>query len=547
MKLVICFFILHLTTSLFGQPTGVLLSGGPLIKEMKAMNVYYYDLDLTIDPDKKFISGSVDIYFTVTEPITFFNFQLDTTFTIHSIMLNNQPTDFVRTQHEIFINAMDQWQPSRYWVKIFYSGHPRIAPNPPWNGGFSWEKTGSGEHWVGVTCQLQGSDIWFPSKDHQSDKADSASIRLTVPKNLTALSNGRLIETIEINETQHQFVWHMQQPINNYNITLNIGPYQKLTESFTSISGNKFPVNFWALPESVEKGKKLLPQIIEHLEFLESLLGPYPFQSEKYDVVETSYLGMEHSTIIAYGNKFKNTPLGYDWLHFHELAHEWFGNLITATNWQHFWIQEGMANYAEAMFIEKKYGRGKYYDFRKRLHTNLKNEFPIAPNVELFGHEIYQNGDYYAKSASALHMIRYMFGKELVEESLRRFAYPKKENEKLLDGSHVRYVTTQDYELIISQLTGQDLTWLFDVYFREKGLPKLVGTLENKLLKLKWETPNNRIFHLPVEIVVNGDLVKVDMINNRGEFRLPENVLPEIDAYQWILMEKPEIKIIEKK
>ena len=213
-----------------------------------------------------------------------------------------------------------------------YGGQPRIAPNPPWDGGFTWSEH-NGTPWIATTCQGEGADIWWPCKDHPSDKPESMDLSFTLPEGIVVATNGDHVETTTENgKTTSR--WHVSTPIANYTVALNAGPYTVLERTMKSVAGDEFPVRFWVLDDHAKQGEVLMDEILEHLEFFESTCGPYPFRGDKYGVVETPHLGMEHQSIIAYGNRFSGDPnFDYDWLHHHELAHEWWGNLVTAKDW----------------------------------------------------------------------------------------------------------------------------------------------------------------------------------------------------------------------
>jgi len=180
-----------------------------------------------------------------------------------------------------------------------------------------------------------GADVWWPNKDHVSDKPDSMTIRITVPEPLVVASNGRLEQVEEHGDGTRTYHWFVSTPISNYNVALNIAPYVVIQEEYESVTGETFPVMFYVLPESLEDGRALMPEILAHLRWFEETLGPYPFRADKYGVAQTPYLGMEHQSIIAYGANFDNGAMtggvdwGFDALHHHELSHEWWGNLVT--------------------------------------------------------------------------------------------------------------------------------------------------------------------------------------------------------------------------
>src|SRR5690606_14183536 len=219
-------------------------------------------------------------------------------------------------------------------VTVAYEGNPRVAPQAPWDGGFVWAETESGQPWIATAVQGEGPDVWWPAKDHVSDKPDSVSLRIRVPEPLVVATNGEPREVESHGDGTRTFHYFVSTPISAYNIALNIAPYVRIEGTLESVDGEAFPVTFFALPEDEERARAFFPEVLDHLRFYEELLGPYPFRADGYKVAQTPHLGMEHQTVIAYGAAFDNGAMtggrdwGFDALHHHELAHEWWGNLV---------------------------------------------------------------------------------------------------------------------------------------------------------------------------------------------------------------------------
>ncbi|MEX1123370.1 MAG: M1 family aminopeptidase, partial [Balneolales bacterium] len=343
---------LTLLVSEVSAQNDILDSGGELLPELAAYNVSYYDLNLLIEPADSSIHGSVIIHADIVHPLNQFVLDLDSVFTVNRVTFfdkshNMLPLDYAFENGRIWASFPETRQPGdKVIIKVDYEGKPRVAPNPPWEGGFTWSETADGQPWIGVSCQLNGADIWWPVKDHPSDRADSVSLNVTVPDPLIAAGPGKLRNVDNHDNGYSTYKWFVSTPINNYALSVNIAPYEVIEREYTSITGESFPMYFWVLPENYAKAEQLFEQIEEQMAFYEEYLGPYPFRADKYGVVETPYLGMEHQTIIAYGAGFQNdvvynTNSGFDDLHHHELGHEWWGNMVTAYDWRDFWIHEG--------------------------------------------------------------------------------------------------------------------------------------------------------------------------------------------------------------
>jgi aminopeptidase N len=373
-------------------------------------------------------------------------------------------------------------------------------------------------------------------------------LHITVPANLIVASNGRLLSVAESTRPDgnvRTYNWHVSTPIANYSVALNIAPYETLSETYQSVSGDPIAVTYWVLPENVEKGKELLQEILRHMRVFEELLGPYPFRIDKYGVAETPHLGMEHQTIIAYGHGYQGgryTDHDYDWLHNHEFAHEWWANLVTCADWKDFWIHEGIGTYMQALYLERRFGPEAYHEKMKVDRRGIINRGPVAPRVVRSTQQMYfsQDGptapgiDVYMKGAWFCHTLRWYLGDETFFRVLRRWAYPDPELEQVKDGGQVRFSSTEEIRAIAEEHAGRELGWLFEVYLRQPALPRLVAEQDGDVLNLRWEVPDELPFPLPVPVQVGDDVVRVEMPHGRGSVALGGRAFV-VDPQHWLL------------
>ena len=553
MKLIshLLFCSILITPAILNAQELVYESGGELTPELASFDVNYYNLDIAINPADSTLSGFVDVHYTVVQPTNRIALALDPRLQIASVTqvenLNQSyriiRSDSSRTFYVLYPQTL---QPGdRESLRIEYGGKPKIAENPPWDGGVVWEKTPSGEPWIAVANQTIGAWVWWPNKDHVSDKADSVSINITAPEELTVASNGRLMGAKNLENGNKTWQWFVSVPINNYNISFNIAPYETISEPYTSTSGDLFDITFWVLPEFKEQGEELFPQFAEQIRFLEELLGPYPFRADKYGVAHTPYLGMEHQSIIAYGAGFENGALfgetaDFDDLHQHELAHEWWGNLVTVWDWRDFWLHEGFGTYMQPLYAEHLGGKEAYHKMMDLLRSRIseENPIPVAPRKSMSTVEITQGsrgGNVYYKGAWFLHTLRYVIGDNHFFTLLRRFAYPTKEMESVTDGEQVRFATTDDFLHLAEEISVMDLDWLFEVYLRRAELPVLHASRRSGRVVLEWRTPGNITFPMPIEVRVDGQVMTLVPENNRISFQLPDHIEVEADPDNRIL------------
>ena len=543
LRLNILWGILFVFAQTLQSQTPVYDTGGPLLPEQAAYDVTFYDLALNILPDQHAINGQLTVTAHIVQPINALLLNLDTLLKVSAVEYRTDQgawiaAPFSHRNGYLNIELPYTRQPGQnVAARVSYGGKPRPAPMAPWNGGFSWSRTQSGAYWIATTCQSEGADVWWPCKDHVSDKPDSMALHITVPKPLVVATNGRL-QGIDANaDNTSTYHWFVSTPISAYNIALNIAPYRLIEGSLKSVAGDEYPVVFYVLPEDYEKGQALFPQILDHLRFYEKWLGPYPFRADKYGVAQTPHLGMEHQTIIAYGARFDNSSMtrrdwGFDALHHHELAHEWWGNLVTNSDWRDMWIHEGFGSYMQAMYMEQLRGKEGYFEYIKSMRR-FPNNRAIAPREATTGDEIYK-APIYTKGAWVLHMLRFLMGDEAFFQSLRRMAYPDPAMEAVTDGRQTRFVNTDDFLHICEQQSGLQLDDFFEVYLRQAALPKLYSRVEEDHISLRWEAPDGRPFTLPVELEIKGKKQRVTVTSQGISVPLPKNAKPVVDPDGWL-------------
>jgi aminopeptidase N len=479
---------------------------------------------LKVDPAQESIKGTLSVDALIVQPTAWFVLDLDDRLDVESIVSveasgKTGSLQFERRTGKIWAAFPLTKQPGeRVRLRVNYGGKPRVAARPPWVGGFVWSKTPAGDPWVGVACQSDGADIWWPCKDHPSDEPDGVALHITVPQPLVCASNGKLESVVKNGDGTQTFNWNVSTPINNYDVSINIAPYKTVEGKYQSISGETVPVTFWVIPEDYVKAEQLFPKFLEYLRFIEGRLGPYPFRSQKIGIAETTYLGMEHQTITAYGNKFKDNAYGFDGLLFHEIGHEWWGNLVTASDWRDFWLHEGFQSYMDALYAGHLKGDGAYRKYISDLRAGLRNKQPVAPRESRTTTQVYlaapdyikSDGDIYSKGAVVLDTLRYLIGDDAFFKALRRMAYTNVEMEKVTDGRQCRFATTDDFRHIAEAAAGRNLDWFFEVYLRQPELPRLVSEQKGNQLSLHWETPGNLPFPMPVEVKIGDKLQRFE-------------------------------------
>ncbi len=482
-------------------------------------DVNYYHLDIKVDPDKRQINGSNLFRFTAVADFKELQFDLFDNYQIEKIEYQGQNLKFKREFNAVFINFPEIIKKgSRHDFRVFYSGVPMIAKNAPWDGGFVFSKDSLGKPRVGVACQGLGASSWWPTKDHQSDEPDSMLISISVPKGLMNVSNGTLRSSTEKENNYTQYNWFVSNPINNYNVTLNIGDYAHFSDSFDGESG-KLKLDYYVLKENISKARPHFDADVKPmLKAFEHWFGPYPFYRDGYKLVETAYLGMEHQSAIAYGNNYKKGYRGrdlsgtgfglfWDFIIVHESGHEWFGNNITSKDIADMWIHESFTNYSEGLFVESIKGKLAGAQYIKGLRKGILNDIPIIGtyNVNKEG-----SGDMYMKGSNMLHTIRSVIDND--DTWLR-----------ILRGLNktFRHQTTTAEEVVsyINQTSGKDLTPVFNQYLRHTEIPVLeVKKTGKKSFQCRWKA-NVADFKMPLKIKTNEKTAKWTMQDFSSEWQ----------------------------
>jgi aminopeptidase N len=513
------------------------VSGGELQADQACFDVQHYDLSLDVRPKTQTIEGRLTMQAKATVKTSSIRLDLENTLTVRSVSIDGAAVQFRHQQDKIQIPTALK-PDTVFRVTINYGGKPRIAPRPPWSGGFTWKQTKAGLPWIATSCQGEGADIWWPCKDHPSDKPDSMDLHISVPANLYCASNGKLISDTKKSGKRH-FHWRVSTPISNYCVALNIAPYKVLKKKFKSVAGDTFDAFFFCLPESLADAKKAFPHFLDHVRHMEEICGPYPFRADKYAIVETPHLGMEHQSIIAYGNHYRLDKDGYDWLHHHEMCHEWWANLVTCRDWKDMWIHEGIGTYMQALYLEKARGMKAYRDKMRVDSLQIRNRAPIAPREIKNTQEIqFATGgnEIYMKGSWVMHTMRWLMGDEKFFLVLRRMAYPDPAMEASTDGSAIRFSDTEEIRAIAEKHYGKDLSWFFEVYTRSAGLPRLIKETKDGHLHLEWQCPvDGVVFPMPVQVEINGKLTRVEMPSGKASIAIRPKDKINVDPHRWIL------------
>ena len=313
----------------------------------------------------------------------------------------------------------------------------------------------------------EDSRFWFPCFDYPGQLATS-EIRVQVPQGFKAISNGELVE-IETVETGNIYHWLQKQVHPTYLMTLAVGDFAEIADQWNGIS-----IIYYVQKGREADGQRSMGKTPRMIEFLSQKYG-YTYPYPKYAQVcvnDFIFGGMENtSTTLLTDRCLLDERAALDNMHteslvLHELAHQWFGDLVVIKHWSHAWIKEGMASYAEVLWTEAEYGveDGAYYLLKEArayiTEDSSRYRRPIVTNVYREAIELYDR-HLYQKGACVYHMIRGILGEELFDRAIQTF---------VRDNAH-QTVETVDLLRAIDRATGYNLKSLFDQYVFRGGHP----------------------------------------------------------------------------
>ena len=498
---------------------------GSITPERAWWNLLHYDIQVRPNLVDKTIQGTVAIQFKVLTKGKRMQIDLQQPLIIDSVIYSGktkQILSFTREGNAAMVNMPNDLKVNTEGlVQVHYHGVPRAAIRAPWDGGISWTKDKLGNPFVATSCQGLGASVWWPCKDHQYDEPEKGvTISVRVPDTLMNVSNGRLVNTIQHNDATKSWVWQVTEPINNYSVSMNIGKYIHMQDDFNGEAG-KLSLDYYVLPQNKQGAERQFAQVKPMLECFEYWFGKYPFYKDGFKLVEVPYLGMEHQSNVAYGNKYMNGYLGrdlsgtgwglkWDFIVVHESGHEWFGNNITSKDIADMWIHEGFTNYSETLFTQWLSGKEAGSAYNKGARKNIRNDKPILGtyNVHNTG-----SGDMYPKASAMLHSIRMsMNNDEKFRQLLRHL------NKKF----YHQIVTTPMIEKEISLFAGYSVKSIFTQYLTTTQVPSFDYKLssDGRTLSYRYSNAVNN-FYMPLQVKTNnGYLILKPQVNTWQTVRL---------------------------
>ena len=484
--------------------------------ERTSYDVQRYDLNITVNPEKRSVVGYNDITFKVVKNTSKIQVDLFENMQVDSIIYEGKKLNYKRDFGAVFITFNKQLSAdgSDKKLRFYYSGKPVVAKNAPWDGGFVFSKDNAGKPWIGVAVQGTGASLWFPVKDSQSEEPDfGASIKVAVPNGLMNVSNGRFLGSQDLKNGYTRWDWEVKNPINNYDITVNIADYVHIHDNHKGLD-----LDYYVLRENEAKAKKHFEEVKPMMDCFQSKFGKYPFTEDGYKLVETPYLGMEHQSAVAYGNKYRKGYLGndmtrtgvgllFDYITIHETGHEWFGNSITSKDIADMWIHEGFTTYSESVFVECQFGYEKAQIYLNGQKESVQNDKPII-GAYLVNKE--GSNDMYYKGAQLLNTLRHMVNDDDKWWKML-LKYSETYRHKIID--------TETVVNFFNKEIGKDLAPVFNQYLKYKNIPELIVEKDRKGIRFRWKTDVAN-FKMPVLFKENDTQIRMDVTNDWTFFKM---------------------------
>jgi aminopeptidase N len=465
-------------------------------------DLLYYHLDIRVDPEKQFVSGKNTIRFRMLKDGTRIQLDLRDTLSIDKILLGATTLKYERDTGAVFVDFPETLHAGQvYSIDFYYSGHPEETGR---FGGMTFKKDPSGHVWINTACEGTGASMWWPDKDQWRDEVESMDISVAIPTGLVDVSNGKFVAKTDLGDGYTRWDWHVSYGINNYDVSLNIGNYVHFGQELTEPFGGKLAMDYYVLPEDLDKAKIQFAQAKGMIEAYQHYFGPYPFVKDGYKLVEAPYSGMEHQSAVTYGNLFKNGYLGRDWtgvgintrfdfIIIHESGHEWFGNSITADDSSDMWIHEGWTTYLETLYVEYRWGHDDALKYLGGLKPKVVNMRPIVAER---GVNAEPTEDQYFKGALMINTLRSVVNDDAKWWALLREFY-----------QHFKYrnIMTEDVVAWFNLHTGMNLTPIFDQYLRHAHIPRLELLFGEApgMVMYKWDADEDS-FAMPVSVGTPG-------------------------------------------
>lgn len=471
------------------------------VSKMNNYDVYFYKLDVDVENNSTYISGNVSIYAKALATFSQFVFELHDSLQIDSVIINNSKNTFTRNNGIVTV-SINGSIPINSSIKaiIYYRGNTPQDNSSANGNGFST--------YSNVTWSLSESYVaseWWPCKQVLYDKADSSEVWITTDSINKAGSNGLLKNITNLPNGKKRYEWKSHYPIDYYLISVTVAKYFEYDLYAHPVGySDSILIQNYIYDTSVISALNFTPTFIE---MYSQLFGLYPFAAEKYGhCMAPIHGGMEHQTMTTLGPSSAYT---FDIIT-HELAHQWFGDLVTCGSWADIWLNEGFASYCEYISNEKL-ATGNAITWMNGAMTDAKYAWGwVYVHDTLNTSTLFNLYSSYKKGAVILHMLRYEINNDsLFFLGLRNY----------LNAHKYSIAASTDFQKEMENVSGKNLGNFFNQWLYGLGYPVISAKwnqLNYKVMVMLTQTSTNAstpIFKTSVDIkfLYNGGdtLVKV--------------------------------------
>lgn len=421
--------------------------------EADKTDVRHYRLDLEVEPDAQNLSGSTTM--TVAsqiEDLSTFRFWLNSSMAISSVEVDGEEVEWQRLDvATVDVDLNRGYDTDEVFdIEVSYSG----SPVPTW-----FFSSQDGSPIVSTLSEPWFASHWWAVKDSNRDKA-TGELLVTVPSALTVVSNGLLVATDNLIGGRRRFHWSTKYPTSPYLFAFSATVYNTFSDTF-NYAGGSMPVDFFIYPGSDTNENRIGWRLsVNMLSTFEEMYGPYPFRDEKYAIYQFPFGGgMEHQTATGQGG---NSAFS-DYLTSHELAHQWWGDMVTCATWSDIWLNEGFATYSEALWFEYQSGDTDPDALHDWMAVRRPTEFDDTVYVYDTSdvRRIFSGNYTYRKGGWVVHMLRGVVGDETFFAILDAY---REQFEYLA-------ATTDDLRAVAEDVSGHNLGWFFDEWVYHGGAP----------------------------------------------------------------------------
>jgi aminopeptidase N len=493
-----------------------------------ALDARTYDLAIAVDPTAQTVTGTVQARFTVTgTSVSVADLNLANELAVDAVTAGGAPAPWTRSDELLTITLDRVYQPGEtVALSVSYHGTP-----PGSYGAFGFDSHG-GQPLIWTLSEPFGARSWWPCDDWSDDKADSVDLHVRVPAGLIVASNGTL-RGVTHQGTTDTYNWHEGYAISTYLVSMAIHPYSVWSDYYRYSPTDSMEVRFYIYPSDVAPTHDANMMTVPMIAYYASIYGEYPFLSEKYGHAEFPWSGaMEHQTCTS-------TGAFYETIICHELAHQWWGDMVTCADFHHVWLNEGFATYSEALWLGHNYGPEGYWG--KMNSTRYYGSGSIyVPDLNDWN-RIFDSNLSYNKASWVLHMLRHVIGDAAFFQTLAQY------RQAFAYGA----ARTEDFEAIAETVSGKDLhdffqEWIYGEYYpsyQYQWTCAPAGSGFTLQLAVDQIQTNTGLFHMPIDIRVeyedgsHTDLV-IDNALAHQEYALPlpaRATVVYLDPDEWIL------------